>query len=186
VVAHHELVDEMTVGECEWCGNHGSVFVDNSRCEQCESDIVKCLVCNEEQHADDLCRHVFRDSDWEWSGAGAGKPSDTVKQSFFKLLDAMPFEFGAVLRKAIDGGEFHTWIVAPMIGGGGSLYLRGFPDQDSHKFGEALIQTGESDAAEELADGYRWMVSLVDQETGDANRITIAWIDEWTAARAAE
>lgn len=186
VMAHHELVDEMTVGECEECGYRGAVFVDNNRCEECDGNFVHCAVCDEEQHADDLCRHVFRDENWEWAGAGIGRPSKSVKRSFFKFLDAIGEEFSVALREAIKDGRFHTWMVAPIIGRGGTLYLRGFSLEDSHKFCKAILEADESEKPDDLVDGWRWLRTLFDTTTGDANNTTIAWIDEWRAAHSGE
>ena len=168
-------------GTCEWCGNGGIVFADNSRCEQCDGDIYRCSVCKEDQHVDDLCRHIFRDSNFEWAGSGVGAPGDGVKQSFFKLLDLMPTGLAVDLRKAIRSCRFHTWLIAPLIGGGGMLELHGMPYQDGRKWGDAMIELGEGENAEEPADGYHWLASLYDKKTREANRTTIAWINEWNA-----
>lgn len=92
-------------------------------------------------------------------------------------------EFAVDLKAAIESGQFYTWMVAPMIGGGGSLSVNGMPERDGrwmvHEWGNRLIKLGESDRAEEFHDGYRWLVSLYKSNTTIANRITIAWIDRW-------
>lgn len=187
-MAPNQFFNEYKDGECEWCGNRGAIFVDNSRCERCDGDIFHCSICKEDQHIDNLCRHVFRDNNLEWAGSGVGVPDENVKGAFFKLLAFMPAGFAGELRKAIRSGRFHTWCVAPLIGGGGCLSLYGMPDRDGksmvNKWGDALMVIGEGENAEESADGYRWLASLYEKKTREANRTTIAWIDEWTSKRA--
>jgi hypothetical protein len=173
------LKSEFKAGTCAWCGDRGTVYADNGRCEQCDSDVFHCSICDDDQHADDLCRHVFRDSNFEWAGSGTGRTADDVRISFLKLLDLMPPGFGADLRKAIRSGHFHTWLIAPLIGGGGMLEMRGMPYEDGRKFGDALRDIGDGDNAEEAAYGYHWMVSLYDRKTLAANRVTVAWINKW-------
>ena len=124
----------------------------------------------------DRCRHVFRDADYEWTGSGANPPSDTVKAAFLRLLQAMPVGFAAELHEAVKARRFHTWFVAPMIGGGGVLTLYGVRE---HQYGEAMLTVGEADDAELYADGYRWLASLYDDQTPDASEITLRWLDEW-------
>jgi hypothetical protein len=46
-------------------------------------------------------------------------------------------------------------------------------------WGDRLIELGSGDHAEELHDGYRWLVSLYDRQTTKANRTTLTWIDQW-------
>lgn len=175
--------DEYKEGECEYCGYSGTVFTDNSRCQDCDGDFVTCSICKEEQHVDSRCRHVFRAADYEWTGAGAYTPSQNVKISFLALLTAMPLTFGADLKIAIQSGRFHTWRVSPLIGGGGSLTLYGMPNRDGQmmilKWGDDLLSIGEADESEKLSDGFSWLVSLYNRDTRKANRLTIAWINDW-------
>lgn len=175
--------EEYKDGPCEWCGNDGAVYADNGRCEQCDSDVIRCSICDEDRHVGDLCRHVWRDENWEWQGSGADAPNENTKAAFIKLLSLVPPEFTASLRDAVDAGRFHTWLVAPMIGGGGNLSLYGMKDADgrdaSYKWGGAMIEIGEGDDAEDTAGGYRWLASLYEDKTPDANRITLAWIDDF-------
>lgn len=169
---------------CNWCGNDGPVYSDSFLCEQCDGDVVRCNICDEDQHIDDLCRHVFRNSDYEWSGAGIGLPHEgnehAIKSSFFALLSRMPLRFAFDLRAAISASKFHTWLVAPMIGGGGILTLYGFPDHArQRRWGKLIIEIGESETAEQYSDGFNWLVSLYDDRSLDANRLTVEWIDQW-------
>jgi hypothetical protein len=172
-------VSEFKTGTCDWCRNDGEVYTDNDLCEQCDSDIVHCSVCDQDQHYDDPCRHVFRDEDYEWSGSGVGAPSEVVKKSFFVFLDCMPPAFGPALSAAIKTGRFHTWMTAPLIGGGGHITFHGMRrDDDTWAWSDALFDVGEGERAEAARDGYRWTVSLYDAETPKANTITLDWISE--------
>lgn len=178
-------LSEFVSGTCKWCGDkERRLYRDNRLCEDCDDKVVRCGVCKTSEHEDDHCRHIFKDSNYEWRGAGIGIDED-VKPSLFKLFDLMPEGFAADLKTAIKSGRFHTWLVAPLIGGGGILEMNGMPDRDGrwmvHAWGNAVIKIGERDDAEETADGYRWLVSLYDRKTLKANRATVAWIDEWLA-----
>lgn len=180
---NHPLVDEFKDGTCEWCCDDGQVYVDNGRCEQCDSDIRHCAICDQDYHRDDTCRHIFEDQYFEWAGSGIGTPEDRIESAFRGLLRAMPDGFAEGLRIGIACGGFHTWLVAPMIGGGGCLSLYGIPYPQSRVWGDALIKLGERDDIEDIADGYHWLVSLYDDITPAANQITIAWLDAWIAER---
>lgn len=172
--------DDIKNGVCEWCGSEGDVYTDNDRCEQCDSDIVHCLICDQDQHRDDLCRHVSQDINYEWFGAGVGpEPTPAARRSFMALLNRLPKAFSKDLRKAIRAQKFHTWMVAPLIGGGGHLTLYGMLSSD---WGGRLVALGESDEVEALHDGYRWLASLYDDRTPEANATTLAMIRERLSA----
>ena len=167
----------------EGTGSDGLVFPDNKSCEDCDNDIHHCCICGEDYHSDDFCRHLFEDAYFEVHGAGTGRADECLKKSIFKLLRMMPAGFTTDLKKAIESGKFHTWIVAPMIGGGGILQLYGMAYSIGTAYGDALIEIGESEQAEETRDGYHWLVSLYDADTADANRVTVNWLDERLVAR---
>lgn len=177
-------------GTCRWCGDSGpNVYRDTHYCESCDGDIHYCPICRADQHADDPCRHVFQDRYFQWAGAGVGAPDDTVKRSLFRLLDLMPPEFATDLRTAISSGEFFTWFVAPLIGGGGLLELHGMPDREGRmmifEWGEKLAKISENDDDEDTADGYRWLASLYRKKTARGNKHTVALLDEWVKRRSA-
>jgi hypothetical protein len=177
------MTDEYIKGTCGWCGTETEIYRDTGRCEQCDIDIVHCSICDEDVHVDYRCRHVFKDDELDWTGSGAYTPSGHVKASFFLLLRRMPECFARDLRAAIRAGKFHTWMVAPIIGGGGSLYLRGV--DGTVDYGARMIEIGEGERAEDCADGYRWLASLYDGDTPRANQMTIEWLDEWLGGAAA-
>ena len=171
-----ETDEEFMAGTCRWCGCDGPIYPDTKYCEGCDVDIMHCLICDEDHHVDDLCRHIRWSEYGEHFGAGIGAPPDYVRTSFLALIDAMPPGFAIALREAIQSGRFHTWQVAPMIGGGGLLYLRGMSDELS--WGDHLLRIGESDDADSLCDGYGWLVSLWNDATPAANATTIDWLNE--------
>lgn len=172
------------IGKCRWCGERGEVYRDNGLCEDCDSNTIHCRICRCRQHADNRCRHVFQDRWFEWAGAGSGcEPTPAVKSAFLELLTLMPEGFAADLRTAIKGGEFYTWVIAPMIGGGGILEMHGMPLSKFLTYGDDMLALGERHDAEETADGYRWLASLYQRKTLKANRLTIRWIDEWQRDR---
>lgn len=171
------------IGTCEHCGDSGvRVSVDNDRCEDCDGRFYPCSICKEEQFDEDCCRHIFQDRNFEWVGSGAWiNPS--LKKPLFRLFDLMPGGFAVDLRAAIKSGRFYTWLVAPLIGSGGSLSLNGMPERDGvwmvTKWGDAMIDIGSGDEAETTADAYHWLASLYEKKTLKANRVTIKWIDEY-------
>lgn len=175
-------LSEFVTGKCRWCDDETKVYRDNRLCEDCDSNVIRCSICRTDVHVDDTCRHVYRDQNYEWRGSGAYIDND-VKPALFRLFELMPEGFASDLRVAIKSRRFHTWLIAPLIGGGGTLELNGMPQRDGrwmvHAWGDAMIKIGEGYHAEETADGYRWLVSLYDDKTPKANRAMIAWIDEW-------
>lgn len=172
--------DLYKTGKCEWCGDEGEIYRDSLLCEPCDDDTVHCVVCGDRQHYESKCRHVFQRQGWgEWCGSGVDPADQDLKTPFHLLLSAMGEDFVRDLKSAIKSGKFHTWLVAPMIGGGGTLTLYGMPFEVRRGYGDRLIDLGGSERADELHDGYRWLVSLYDRSTTKANRTTVRWIDEW-------
>jgi hypothetical protein len=170
-------------GTCKWCGNKDEIYRDTMLCEECDTDTIYCRVCRERCSYEYKCRHVFQDDCFQWHGAGVSSDDDDVKVPFQRFLSAMGEDFARDLKTGIRSGRFHTWMVAPMIGGGGSLTLYGMPDRDGqmmlHSWGDKIIDLGESRRAGEFASGYSWLVSLYNRSTTKANRTTIRWIDQW-------
>lgn len=173
--------DDMRDGECTWCGDETSIFADNGLCEQCDSNVFRCCICNEDQHADDLCRHLFRDENLVWLGAGTGTADPRIRPSLFRLFNVMPRFFAFDLKKAIHSGAFYTWLSAPLIGPGGSLSLNGWPGRPSmsYVYGDKLMELGSGDGAGHYAVAYHWLASLFKTKTEYANAATVKWIDEW-------
>jgi hypothetical protein len=176
-------VSDYKLGTCKWCGEKGEVFRDSLYCDDCDSNVCRCSVCKQSYHYENTCRHIFQDQEFEWRGAGVNPTDEEMRLPFHRLLSAMGEEFTTDLKAAIKSGKFYTWMMAPMIGGGGSLSLNGMPQRDGRwmvsAWGDVLIKIGESVKAEEFHDGYRWLVSLYKTNTTKANRTTLAWIDRW-------
>jgi hypothetical protein len=180
--------DGMKLGTCENCGDSNiEVFKDNNRCQDCDGQFYPCSICKTDQSEDDHCRHIFQGiNDYEWKGSGAwADPS--LKKPLFRLFNLMPEGFAVDLRAAIKSGKFYTWLMAPLIGDGGLLELNGMPYREDQSmlfyWGQALIEIGQGEHAEETGEGYRWIVSLYEKETLKANRQTIKWIDEYLQLR---
>lgn len=172
--------DDTKIGTCRWCGDAKvQIYKDNRYCEECDNDIFRCSICKEDQHVHDLCRHVFQNDSLEWRGSGA-YIDDDLKEPLFRLFDLMPPTFAADLKAAIRSKRFHTWLVAPMVGWGGTLELKGFSDLGAaYSYGDQILEIGQRDDAEETAEAYHWLASLFDDKTLKANRATIRWIDEY-------
>lgn len=170
------------VGTCRWCGDEDAVF-ENQLCEECDSRIYVCSVCNEDQTDSDHCRHIFQGEDLEWRGSGAWMDPD-LKQPLFRIFDLMPSGFSEDLKRAIESKKFYTWLIAPMIGAGGLLELHGMPKRKGIRYlfgwGEKLIEIGQGDHAEETSDAYHWLVGLYEDKTPDANNLTLKWINEYS------
>ena len=170
---------------CRQCGDESQTLYDGL-CEDCDSDVCRCSICDDEQWPDNHCRHVFRGEDFEWRGSGVWL-DPMLKGPFLCLLNRMPQGFPRALRKAILSQRFHTWLIAPLIGAGALLELHGMPDRKGQsmlfKWGESLIEIGRGPHAEETADGYHWLASLYDEKTPEANQLTVEWIDEYLATR---
>jgi hypothetical protein len=177
------MMADHKAGTCRWCRDKTDVWHDTLLCDDCDSNTVHCRICRARVHYESKCRHVFQDNEFEWRGAGVNPSDDEMKRPFHRLLSAMGEEFAIDLKAAIKSGKFFTWMVAPMIGGGGILEVNGMPARDGKRmvtaWGDRLIELGESRRAEELHDGYSWLVSLYKGNTRVANRTTIGWIDNW-------
>lgn len=171
------------LGSCKWCRDKCEIYRDTLLCDTCDSNTIYCCVCRRRRGADNRCRHVFQDGELQWRGAGVDPTDNDMRIPFHRLLSAMGEEFAVDLKAAIKSGQMYTWMVAPMIGGGGTLEVNGMPQRNGERmiieWGDRLIKLGESKRAEELYEGYRWLASLYKTNTTKANRTTIGWIDRW-------
>lgn len=176
-------------GTCVDCGDVGKIYEDCGRCEDCDSNHYHCEICDSDEHRDSLCRHLFEeDGTLEMHGSGTGRAiDDNLKSTIFKLFKLMPDGFPEDLRVAIGSGFFHTFLVAPMIGGGGMLEMNGMPNRDGKwmhfEWGKSLLEIGRGDEAEETADAYHWLASLYNDKTPVANAATVAVIGEYLEAK---
>lgn len=181
--AKSSTASDYKLGTCKWCSTEGDVFRDNMLCDDCDSHTVVCGICKQRRGEYSKCRHVFQDQHFEWRGAGFDPTDAEMMVPFHRLLSAMGEEFARDLKAAIKSRKFYTWLVAPMIGGGGTLTLYGMPERDGElmmfAWGNRLLDLGQGGRAEALSDGYHWLVSLYQGSTTKANRTTITWIDRW-------
>jgi hypothetical protein len=186
IVTADEIDSDYILGKCEWCGDETQIYRDNMYCEECDISTVFCKICDQRQHSDSRCRHVFRDDNLNWNGSGIGEPDETIKSAFLALLTLMPVGFAPDLKVAINSGIFHTFIIVPLIGDRGTIKMTGMPDRDGRlmlfKWGDDLLKLGDSGSANDIEDGYHWLASLYDKDTSTANLTTMVWIDEWLAS----
>ena len=172
------MTDEVE-GICKWCGDEGIVWADTGYCQDCDSDIVHCLICDEDQHAHDHCRHVFQDEHFEWVGSGTGRtPDQDIENAVHALLGAMPRQFSISLRKAVREGRFYSFFVAPMIGGGATFTLHGLPFNRRWKWEDQYGELGYLES-ESIETGYRWLASLYENRTPEANAQTVGMISRF-------
>jgi hypothetical protein len=166
------------IGTCSWCHKENVlIYKDSERCENCDDRFTYCEICNEDQFEDDLCRHIFWSENYGWSGSGSSNADhDSIKSSLLKLLRFMPSGFAEDLKKAIQSKEFRTFTIGSMLGID-CVELYGM--HPSLKYSHELLDLGSSDNAEETADGYGWLVTLCEDDTPEANVLTITWIDEF-------
>lgn len=174
----HDTMD----GECAYCGAHTEIFTDSQFCEDCDTEHHYCCICKTYEHENDPCRHLHQNEHCEWIGSGTGGADEFVQKSFVAMLSLMPRGFATELRDAIDREKFHTWFVAPLIGGGGPLHLKGMPWRHAYEWGRMLVDIGSGDHAGGTSDGFNWLASLYDGDTHDANRVTVSWINQHLVA----
>jgi hypothetical protein len=177
---------------CKACGE---LFppdeVINGLCEDCDSHYTFCAICDEQQHEDSACRHVFAATvtSWEWMGAGSyngtDKPEDH-KESFFAVLDRVGV--AELLRHAIEADTLETKYYGPMIGGASYwCWLRPPGAPYGSDFGNLFTDDLTEELEESMTIGVGWLDSIQYDDSpirAKAREITIAWIDEWLAAPA--
>lgn len=169
------MEDYEELGACTRCGENCIIDKATKRCDDCDGQFVHCNICDEEQHEDDTCRHVFQDRIFTWQGSGAMSGDDSgVKESFLLLVKKMPQGFAEALAPAIAQEKFYSFLSAPLIGSGGHMELHGLP----RGFGEAMVELGSGDDADAMGDGYKWLASLYQEKTPEANTLTLEWLKE--------
>jgi hypothetical protein len=103
------------------CGDCGELFpadeILDGVCEDCDGHYTYCSICDERQHEDDACRHVFscEASCWEWCGAGSHEGDWSYhKASFLAVLDKTGL--AVELREAIEADTLSTTYLSGYIG----------------------------------------------------------------------
>jgi len=174
----------MVIGTCEWCHDENvPVYEDSKRCEDCDYRFHYCSICKEDQFEDDCCRHIFQsDNGWAGSGGDQEETNRSVKAAFLVFLSGMPASFPMDLKLAIQSGKFYTFTIGSLLGTDG-VELNGLPYEglltNCFKYSHDILELGDSDIAEQSADGWYWLTSLYENETPEANALTIQWIDEF-------
>lgn len=188
------------IGRCSHCGDIRDDLLPTEagdlRCAECDTQFQLCSICEEEQHEDDTCRHLFYDR-WhgscEWLGSGSWRVHDAhwmarIKQGVFHLLSAVPF--ARQIRAGILAGEFYLFIISPLIGRP-SLEVNGLRQPDgtrlfcSFDVGERVMEAMEADCDDKqyVNIAAHWLLSLYKDQTPEANAITVSWIEEYLATR---
>jgi len=189
----------MTEELCRDCGSNDDV--QGGLCAACEAEnYVYCTVCQEQLHIDSAYnhRHLFFSEHGEWYGTGGTDMDDgaleEIRASLFVLFEKLGRDVILALARTIKNNHMgydalHT--VTGLVVGPSILfcYLDGEPDG---KGGYHLLSCGNrftdnlsDDDEEAMKYGVCWLFGLDNEETEDANRQTIAWIEEYLNGHAA-
>jgi hypothetical protein len=157
---------------CCHCGKPG-IYRDYY-CEPCfEEHHMYCSICEEWQHEDAPCEHIFWNSRvaW-WDGPGSeAAESGWSKDSFMMMLRKTGL--AEPIRSALQSGDIRHEIWGDMLSAPNIwLWLNGefHPDE--------LTQLSHDDD-EECVNGVNWLLSLEPGKTVRAIERTIKWIDEF-------
>ena len=171
-----------TIGTCRDC--EGTENVENGLCDECAAHYIYCDICSEDQHEDDMCRHVYWSEFWaEHAGAGHVEycGHDHHREPIRKLLDACGFKFASWLYRALCFDRLCLGFWGSMLGPmtvENNHIGRDFRFSSVDIFRDHDIDTDgwELGGPEEAA--VFWLTSLwpdVDQPRWD----TVRWIREW-------
>lgn len=155
-------------------------------CEDCDGHYTYCELCEERQHEDSVCRHVFacEETSWEWYGAGSGGTAwKHHKDSFLIMLDRTGL--AELLRVTIKTDKLDTHYHGSMLGPSSYCCRLKSPDTEyTYDYGHRFTDGLTSGLEEEMTIGVGWLDSL---QYGDsplrakARALTLTWIDEWLA-----
>lgn len=160
---------------CEECGES---LEDNGFCSDCD-ELVWCTVCKTWLHDDEALydhRHIFWDTEYGlWLGAGGDDMTDRIRDAHIKK------SFFAVLRKTGLAEPLRRALQANKIAlqyWPNGIYLC-LPDESGHAcdYGECFPYFEDT----EITLGVGWLGSLYDDETEEANALTLQWIAEFEA-----
>ena len=172
-----------------------------SLCEECESDMSYCTICDwwEDRTWDSSCRHVTWDAETSrYCGSGANNyPAEAHKASFLELLKRLRrikvWDSSEPLLPALAAhlktNNCWTFWHGPLIGSPPDLDLRYEKDFGTHKNVSTLAEI-PSDVQERWGQkaiaamqlGMAWLTSL-DDKSKDANQITAKWILEFSSRK---
>ena len=158
--------------------------LENGLCEDCSENYTYCCICNNDQHKDDTCRHLYWDNTigW-WHGAGSDYIDwEAVAENMGLLLSDAGVPFARLLLGWLCRDELHLFWRCDCLGGGGSVEnrVRGAAFRvDILSIFEADIQRYGNAHEMEQADALWWLASLSPQVTTERFRtahIVSAWI----------
>lgn len=156
---------------------------DEMECHDCFFDRWEwCNVCKEYQLIDwnEPCRHLFwSDEICGWMGCGVYERNwPGHKESLFAVLDKIGNDAASAIVHALRKHDFNLQFHGTIFGPTGIwLYL----DQD---YGYRFTENLTPDEEERMSLGVGWLNSLEPGgATTKADEQTVAWIQEWQAAR---
>lgn len=171
---------------CKDCGSKEEVI--NGLCYTCEvENYTHCTVCKKHISIDDALfhhRHIFESQHSEWIGSGGvdmcKSYEQDIKASLFFVLDKTGI--AAPLVRTVQHGKMGFEAIHLY---GDTFGYHGIDCLLEDEDGKLLYDCGEKfteDLTEEQEDamayGIQWLISL-DDETKDANEMTLKWIAEW-------
>jgi len=170
-----------TLDECWRC--HKTDGVENGLCDDCADHYIYCDVCRDDQHEDDLCRHIYWSEHWGgFAGAGYCEFShDHHREPMRALLDACGFKFASWLYRALCLDRLCVAFWGPMLG---PLWVenryvdRDFRFRSLDILRDHNVDTDSWDNGGEEAEAIFWLSSLwpdVEKPRWD----TVQWIREW-------
>lgn len=179
---------------CRDCGTTEEVA--NGLCYTCEvENHVYCNVCEKFIIIDEARyrhRHVFTSEHDEWIGSGGVDMNERyeqeIKEALFFVLDNIP-AMTVPLAHSIQQGKMDfdaIHLYGPAIFGpvmvwcsltDGNGHLCFFTD-DFNAITHEVVSNDDEEHQKALEYCVRWLISL-DNETKDANEMTLHWIEEW-------
>lgn len=153
-----------------------------------EDSTVYCVVCDDHLPATRRCDHVVYNpyfGDYVGCGCTDYKPEDH-KESFFALLETT--NVAKELKTALESDKRYIRIYDSKYDDNRNRIKRAFirfdAGYDSGGYGDQVTDDCccgyyIEDIAEECRMGVLWLLSLEGGVTGEADVITIAWIDEY-------
>lgn len=134
----------------------------------CEGKTTECTVCGERMPEDYKCQHLLEPdcSGNGFYGCGSidNEPAEH-KEGLFSLFDSMPLADVLSLREKIGTHTYSDWGIPTLIG---NLWKEWrWQDKD------------DNDQPCDHGIGAAWLASLECGKTYDADRQTVAFIDEW-------
>jgi hypothetical protein len=163
---------------CVYCGTAVDVHEDSYLCEECEEFHVFCEVCEEYMPDEDalMHRHLWwHEDDGIWLGAGNMRQSlEYVKEIKASLL-AVAQDAGMVapLRQAIQRGEMGYDAIR--LVGYNDVFLS-LPGDNIFHLSDRISRLRLEEEEEKYADGILWLISLGNERTPEANKLTLEWL----------